>query len=125
ARAEEGLEGALHAIGAHEPLEVATLAAGQDEETVVGALRVRVDGARDQVEEVRLAPGPSLADHRCRILDRQRPAEMPRHAAEEARGQAKIGERESARDRGHRHARLSGAAPITPHSLEAGAAMSR
>ncbi len=98
ARAKEDLEGAFHTILAHEPLEVAALATGQREEAAVGALRVRVDGPRDQVEEVRLAPRQPLADHRRRVVDRQGTAEMARHAAEESRGQAKIGERESAPD---------------------------
>ena len=48
ARAEENLEGTLHAVLANEPLEVPALAAGQREKAAIGALRVRVDGPRDQ-----------------------------------------------------------------------------
>ena len=118
ARAEENLEGTLHAVLANEPREVPALAAGQREEAAIGALGVRIDGPRDQVEEVCLAPGQPLAHHRRRVVDRQRTAQMTRHATEEAHGQAEVPEGDPVPHERLRHAGPAEAAPMARPGLE-------
>jgi hypothetical protein len=95
---EQDVEGAFHALRPHELLQVTALAPSQVEKAAVRAVRVRVDSARDQFEEVRLAPRLALMDYRRRAVDRQGAAKVTRHATEEARGQAKVSEEEPVPD---------------------------
>jgi len=67
ARPVEGMEGAVHSVGADESLDIAGLAAGMGEEPGVRAPRVGVDALADEVDEVRLAAGEPVLQRRSSL----------------------------------------------------------
>jgi hypothetical protein len=73
-----------------EPLEVGGLAAGVREEPRVGAPRVGVDPAADEIDELRLALGEAPAEGRARRGRSERATEEARHARGEPRAHGEV-----------------------------------
>ena len=75
ALAQQPAEGSLHAVLAHESLEISVLAAGVMQEAAVDAGGVAVDGGSHQREEVPFASGQPARQLRARLGQGQRVAQ--------------------------------------------------
>ena len=83
-RPAQGPERLVKAILRHQPVQVLVVAAGDLEQLPVGALRLRIDRAPDESEEVGVPVLESAAQDLARFGHGDRPTEMGREPRQEA-----------------------------------------